>query len=377
MKKIWLSSPDMEGHEIENVIDAFKKNQVFPLGEYVNLFEDKILKSIRLEKGFSLALNSGTSAIHLALKLCGISKDDEVICSSFTFSASANPILYEGGIPVFVDSETETWNMCPKLLEKCIESRISQGKKPKAIILVHLYGMPAKLEEILEVANYYEIPVIEDAAESLGSLYDGRQTGTFGDYGIFSFNGNKIITTSGGGMLITKSEKSRNLALKFATQSREPVIWYEHTQVGYNYRLSNISAAIGVGQLDVLSKRVNKRRKIFETYYEELKHLNGINFQTEPNSKFFSNHWLTALTSESKNMNPTLINFLNQFNIETRPLWKPMHLQPIFKKYLVFSEGNSEMLFNTGICLPSSSLLTEKEQDFVIEKIKEWFLKTH
>lgn len=377
MDKIWLSSPHMEGNEIEFVNDAFEKNHVFPLGEYVNLFEDKILKTIEFQEGFSLALNSGTSAIHLALKLCGVSTGDEVICSTFTFSASANPILYEGGIPVFVDSEIETWNMCPKLLEKCIKHRISKGKKPKAIILVHLYGMPAKLEEILKIANHYEIPLIEDAAESLGSLYDGRQTGTFGDYGIFSFNGNKIITTSGGGMLITKSEKSRNLALKFATQSREPVIWYEHTQVGYNYRLSNISAAIGVGQLDVLSKRVEKRREIFNIYYEALKHLDGITFQIEPNSKYFSNHWLTALTSKSKNLNPTLIDFLNQFNIETRPLWKPMHLQPFFRKYLVFSEGNSEMLFNTGICLPSSSLLTEKDQDFVIQKIKQWYLKTH
>jgi len=376
MNKIWLSSPHMEGNEIEFVKDAFEKNHVFPLGEYVNLLEDKILKTIEFQEGFSLALNSGTSAIHLALKLCGVSTGDEVICSTFTFSASANPILYEGGIPVFVDSEKETWNMCPKLLEKCIKHRISKGKKPKAIILVHLYGMPAKLEEILKIANHYEIPLIEDAAESLGSLYDGRHTGTFGDYGIFSFNGNKIITTSGGGMLISKSEKSRGLALKFATQSREPVIWYEHTQVGYNYRLSNISAAIGVGQLDVLSKRVEKRRQIFKTYQEELKHLDGLKFQSEPNSRYVSNHWLTALTSKNKKMNPTLIDFLNQFNIETRPLWKPMHLQPIFQRYLIFSNGNSEMLFDTGICLPSSSLLTEKDQDFVIEKIKKWYLKT-
>lgn len=377
MKRIWLSSPHMHGHEMNNINDAFSKNHVFPLGEYVNLFESKVLKAIEFEKGYSLALNSGTSAIHLALKLCNISPGDEVICSTFTFSASANPILYEGGIPVFVDSELETWNMCPKLLKQCIENRISAGKKPKAIILVHLYGMPGKLDEILEVAKHFEIPIIEDAAESLGSLYDGQHTGTFGTYGVFSFNGNKIITTSGGGVLITKSEKSRALALKYATQSREPVNWYEHTQVGYNYRLSNISAAIGAGQLDVLSKRVEKRRKIFNYYYESLKHLEGLTFQTEPNSKYFSNHWLTALTSKNKKVNPALIDFLNQFNIETRPLWKPMHLQPIFQKYLVFSEGNSEMLFNTGICLPSSSLLTQEDQDFVIEKIKEWYLKKH
>lgn len=372
MKKIWLSSPHMEGPEIKNVEDAFSKNHVFPLGEYVDLFESKILKTIRFEEGYSVALNSGTSALHLALKLCGIAPGDEVICSSFTFSASANPILYERGVPVFVDSEEETWNMCPILLEQCIQDRLEKGKKPKAIILVHLYGMPAKLKEIMTIANRYEIPIIEDAAESLGSYYNNQSTGTFGTFGIFSFNGNKIITTSGGGMLISKKESSRNLALKYATQSREPVIWYEHTQVGYNYRLSNILAAIGVGQLDVLENRVTKRREIYNNYKNHLGDLPGIEFQTEPSSKYFSNHWLSALTIENEKGVGSLIDYLNSFNIESRPLWKPMHLQPVFKKFDFYSNGISEELFSKGICLPSSSFMKKEEQEFVIKKIREW-----
>lgn len=362
----------MEGHEMNHVQDAFLKNHVFPLGEYVNRFESKILKTIRFEEGYSVALNSGTSALHLALKLCGITPGDEVICSSFTFSASANPILYEGGTPVFIDSEKETWNMCPKLLEQCIKDRIAKGVKPKAIILVHLYGMPAKLDEIMMIANHYNIPVLEDAAESLGSHYDNKYTGTFGTFGIFSFNGNKIITTSGGGMLICKTESSRGLALKYATQSRESVIWYEHTQVGYNYRLSNISAAIGVGQLDVLENRVNKRREIYNNYKSHLGDIPGIEFQTEPSSKYFSNHWLSALTIENEKGVMSLIDYLNNFNIESRPLWKPMHLQPVFKKFDFYSNGTSEKLFSKGICLPSSSLMKTDEQEFVIKKIKEW-----
>lgn len=372
MNKIWLSSPHMEGHEIHYIKDAYDKNHTFPLGEYVNLFESKILETIDFKEGFSVALNSGTSSIHLALKLCNVSPGDEVICSSFTFSASANPILYEGGFPIFVDSEKETWNMCPKLLEECIKDRLGRGKKPKAIILVHLYGMPAKLDEIMTIANHYDIPVIEDAAESLGSYYNGQHTGTFGMFGIFSFNGNKIITTSGGGMLISKTETSRGLALKYATQSKESVIWYEHNQVGYNYRLSNISAAIGVGQLDVLDNRVNKRREIFNNYKNNLGNLAGVEFQTEPDSRYFSNHWLTALTIEKNKGITPLIDYLNKFNIESRPLWKPMHLQPVFKKFDFYSNGTSEELFSKGICLPSSSLMKIEEQELVIKKIKKW-----
>lgn len=372
MNRIWLSSPHMEGHEADYMLDAYSKNHVFPLGEYVNLFESKILKTVGFEHGYSVALNSGTSAIHLALKLCNVSTGDEVICSSFTFSASANPILYENGIPVFVDSEKDTWNMCPKLLEQCIKDRMARGKKPKAIIVVHLYGMPAKITEIMTIANHYKIPVIEDAAESLGSYYNNQHTGTFGSFGIFSFNGNKIITTSGGGILLSKTESSKKLALKYATQSREPVIWYEHTQVGYNYRLSNLSAAIGVGQLDILDKRVNKRREIYNYYKTNLGSLIGFEFHKEPNLKYFSNHWLTALTlMNSKGVN-SLINYLNKSNIEARPLWKPMHLQPVFKKFDFYTNGTSEELFKTGICLPSSSLMTIEEQQLVIEKIKEW-----
>lgn len=377
MNKIWLSSPHMEGHELDYVKDAYAKNHVFPLGEYVDLFESKILNKIKYNEGYCLALNSGTSALHLAIKLCGISPGDEVICSTFTFSASVNPILYEGGIPVFVDSENHTWNMCPILLKKCIKDRILSGKKPKAIILVHLYGMPAKIDEILEIANYYKIPIIEDAAESLGSYYKNKHTGIFGQYGIFSFNGNKIITTSSGGALICKDKRSKNNALKYATQSRERVNWYEHTQIGYNYRLSNISAAIGVGQLDVLKKRVNKRREIFFRYKDELNDLDITNFQLEPNTKFFSNHWLSALTLNEDYNITNLINYLHKHKIESRHLWKPMHLQPFFSNFKLYNNGISEKLFKTGICLPSSSLLSYEDQSFVIKKIKQWYLKKH
>jgi dTDP-4-amino-4,6-dideoxygalactose transaminase len=372
MNKIWLSSPHMDPNGLKYIEDAYNKNHVFPLGEYVDKFESIILNTIKNENAYCLALNSGTSAIHLALKLCNIKKGDEVICSTFTFSASANPILYEGGIPVFVDSEMDTWNMCPILLEKCINERIDLGKKPKAIILVHLYGMPAKIDDIQKISTKYDIPLIEDAAEALGSKYKNIDVGNFGKYSIFSFNGNKIITTSGGGALICKDKKSKLMAFKYATQSRESVIWYEHNQIGYNYRLSNISAAIGIGQIQVLKKRVDKRREIFHRYLNELSEIEGINMQIEPNSDYFSNHWLSTFVFNNGNDIFELINYLNKFNIESRPLWKPMHLQPFFRKYKCYKNGVSEKLFKTGVCLPSSSLLTYEDQSLIIKKIKQW-----
>ena len=376
-RKIWLSSPHMEGHEIEYVIEAYNKNHVFPLGDFVNKFEIKILESVKASQNFCAVLNSGTSAIHLALKLCNVVQGDDVICSTFTFSASVNPILYEGANPIFIDSENETWNMCPVLLEQCIKDRIKLGKKPKAIILVHLYGMPAKLSEIIKIASSYNIPLIEDAAEALGSVFKERSLGTVGDYGIFSFNGNKIITTSGGGALISKTPESKDLALKYATQSREDEIWYEHTQVGYNYRLSNIAAAIGLGQIEVLEKRVNRRREIFQTYFQNLSDIDSISFQLEPNDNYLSNRWLSTFKFNNGENPLSLINFLDKNNIESRPLWKPMHLQPIFFKYKNYLNGVSENLFKNGICLPSSSLLTHEDQQYVIKKIKEWYLSQH
>ena len=366
----------MNGHEIDYAIEAYKNNHVFPLGKYVELFEKKILDIISDEKKlFCTALNSGTSAIHLALKIIGIKKGDEVICSTFTFSASANPIIYEGGTPVFVDSERNTWNMCPDLLKNCILDRIKKGKKPKAIILVHLYGMPSKLSKIIKIADEYNIPIIEDAAEALGSMYNNKYCGTFGKFSIFSFNGNKIITCSGGGALISRSKKHADSAIKYSTQSREKFLHYEHKQIGYNYRLSNILAAIGFGQLEVLNDRVKERRNIFFNYKNELRDFKNVCFQNEPNSNYFSNHWLSAFyISNVKNI-LELINFLNSSNIESRPLWKPMHLQPFFMKYPKYINNVSEELYLKGICLPSSSLLNNEQQNFVVKKIVKWLRK--
>lgn len=366
MQKIWLSTPHMGEHEIDYVNEAFSKNQIFPLGDFINQFESKLLSTINFDKSFSVALNSGTSAIHLALKIIGVKNRDEVICSSFTFSASANPILYEGGIPVFVDSEKDTWNMCPRLLEQCIQDRIARGKKPKAIIVVHLYGMPAKINEIIVIANHYKIPVIEDAAEALGSKFNDEYLGTLGEIGIFSFNGNKIITTSAGGALVSKSKKDSDLALKYATQSREPVLHYQHNQVGYNYRMSNVLAAIGVGQLEVLEDRVSQRRSNFEFYKKKL---NNSSFEfLEELEGNFSNRWLTTMLCNR--FDPIkLIEYLAKKNIETRPLWKPLHLQPFFKKQPKYLNGTSEELYSKGICLPSSSSLTIPELEFVTDNI--------
>ncbi len=358
--RIWLSPPHMEGAEIRYIQDAFLTNWIAPVGPHITAFEKGL--SDYLGGVHCVALNSGTSAIHLALLLCGVKNGDEVICSSLTFAGTCYPIAYLGAQPVFVDSEKDTWNMCPELLKRAIEDRLRlRGKKPAAIIVVHLYGMPARLNEVLKIAREYEIPVIEDAAESLGSRYFGKLTGTCGDLGIFSFNGNKIITTSGGGALVSFNPEFVRTARFLATQARDPAPHYEHSQIGFNYRLSNICAAVGVGQLEVLDNRISRRRAIFEFYKQ---HLNPeVKFQEEPEG-FFSNRWLSVIYTRSRDK---IINGLASFGIEARPVWKPMHLQPVFRQCFAYLSGVAEDLFQNGVCLPSGSSLTETEQAEIVE----------
>ncbi len=369
-EKIWLSSPHIGENELINIQEAFNTNWIAPLGPFVDLFESKLSKL--LSNKHIAAVNSGTSAIHLALILADVQKDDIVICQSFTFSASANPILYLGAIPVFIDSEIDSWNMCPNLLEQAIKKYIKLNKKPKAIIPVHLYGMPAKMEEIILIANKYNIIVIEDSAEALGSYQNNKPCGTFGDFGILSFNGNKIITTSSGGALVSSDIHLINKARFLATQSRDPAPHYQHSHIGYNYRMSNILAAIGVGQLDILENHVNLRRRNFNYYKEKLQNIPGISFQQECNSSF-SNRWLSCIlidTKKSKQINREIIRLaLEKENIESRPLWKPMHLQPIFTNYDFFGNSVSEHLFDTGLCLPSGSNLNVEHLDRVCDII--------
>ncbi|MDL5051581.1 aminotransferase class I/II-fold pyridoxal phosphate-dependent enzyme [Oscillatoria amoena NRMC-F 0135] len=358
--KIWLSAPHMGGEEIRLVQEAFDTNWVSPVGPHLTAFESEL--SAYLGAKDSAALSSGTAAIHLALIILGVQRDDEVICSTFTFAGSCNPIVYVGAKPVFVDSEAMTWNMDPDLLEEAIRDRISKtGRKPKAIILVHLYGMPAQLDRIIAIARNYEIPVIEDAAEALGSEYNGRKLGTFGDIGILSFNGNKIITTSGGGALVSDNVAYVRRARFLATQAREPATHYEHQEIGYNYRLSNVCAAIGRGQLRVLDDRVKKRRANYEFYKER----SGayFRFYDEPQG-CFSNRWLTTpvvTENHGGNVISGIQKRLSEENIECRPLWKPMHLQPVYKGASSYRSGIAETLFHNGICLPSGSSLTTND----------------
>lgn len=369
--KIWLSSPHLGENEFNNVKDVFQSNWIAPLGPYVDLFESKI--SEILNGSHVAALSSGTSAIHLALVLLGVTREDLVICQSFTFSASANPILYQGAIPVFVDSEPDTWNMCPEALETAIKKSISLGKKPKAIIPVHLYGMPAKMNEIIAVAAKYDIPLIEDSAEALGSTYFGKSCGSFGSFGVLSFNGNKIITTSGGGALVSNNSEDIQKAKFLATQARDPAPHYQHSHIGYNYRLSNVLAGIGVGQLEVLNERVSARRENFNYYFNELSEIDGISFLSEP-SGFYSNRWLTCIVVDpNKTKGKTREDIrmsLDIENIESRPLWKPMHMQPIFSGTDYFGGNIAENLFKNGLCIPSGSNLTKSELTRVIDLIK-------
>jgi dTDP-4-amino-4,6-dideoxygalactose transaminase len=367
-QKIWLSSPHMSGREMKYIEQAFAHNQVFPLGPNVAGLEQDLQQLTGLHV---TCLSSGTAAIHLALILLGVSRGDEVICSSLTFSASANPIAYQGATPVFVDSEADTWNMDPALLRSAIADRIRiTGQKPKAIVLVHLYGMPARLRELLAIAQEFDIPVVEDAAEALGSSYEGQPCGAFGTIGIFSFNGNKIITTSGGGALLSSNPDHCKQALFLATQARDPAPHYQHSHIGYNYRMSNISAGIGRGQMEVLSERVSRRREHFFAYRDALAGLAGLDFQSEPSDAFFSNHWLTALTidpTRTGGIDRERVRLaLEQQGIESRPVWKPLHLQPVFAACPAYLNGVSERLFANGLCLPSSSNMTEEERERVV-----------
>ncbi len=369
--KIWLSSPHMGGTEQKYIQEAFDANWVAPLGPNVNGLEDS-LESYLTDNSKVACLVSGTSALHLALILSGVKAGDEVLCQSMTFSASANPITYQGATPVFIDSEKETWNMCPLALEEAIKERITKGRKPKAIIVVHLYGMPAKMDEISAIAERYEIVLIEDAAEALGSSYKGRKCGTFGDFGILSFNGNKIITTSGGGALVCKSEEHKQKAIFLATQARDDAPHYQHSQIGYNYRMSNIVAGIGRGQMEVLDERVSQRRGNHQFYTEMFKDVDGIEVLTEPTNDYFSNHWLSAILIDEQNTGfnrEDLRLKLLEDNIESRPLWKPMHLQPVFTDCPYYGGRVAEILFEKGLCLPSGSNLTDEDRARIKERV--------
>ena len=372
--KIWLSSPHMGGNEMKYVNEAYDTNWIAPLGPNVNGFEEDLQLYLNIKH--VSALSSGTAAIHLALVLLNIKSGDEVLASSFTFSATINPITYVGATPVLIDSENETWNMSPEILEKAIKDRIFKGKKPKAIIVVHLYGMPAKMDKIMAIANKYEIPVIEDAAEALGSKYKEKALGTFGKIGILSFNGNKIITSSGGGALVSDDEELIAKSRFLATQARDNAPHYQHTQVGYNYRMSNIVAGIGRGQMEVIGERVSQRRENFLFYKEIFLDIEEVSLLEEPNTDFYSNFWLTTIvftsTESEKNREDLRLAFEKE-NIEARPLWKPMHMQPVFENYPAYTNGVSEKLFDNGLCLPSGSNLTIEEKERIKKVIKEYF----
>ncbi|SEO49813.1 dTDP-4-amino-4,6-dideoxygalactose transaminase [Flavobacterium sp. CF108] len=363
--KIWLSSPHMGGTEEKYVQEAFDTNWIAPLGPNVNGFE----KDLETYLGSNVqvgALSSGTAAIHLGLILLGVKAGDEVICQSMTFSASANPIMYLGATPVFVDSESDTWNLCPISLENAIIDRISKGKKPKAIIAVHLYGMPYKVVDINNVATKYNIPVLEDSAEALGSYFKNKKCGTFGEIGILSFNGNKIITTSGGGAIVTKKPEVKEKAVFLSTQARDNAPHYQHSEIGYNYRMSNICAGIGRGQMEILDKHIQLRRKMNNFYANYFNNIEGVEVLIEPNDDYFSNHWLSAITidpakSNGKTREDLRVAF-EAANIESRPLWKPMHLQPVFEQYPYYGKKVSEKLFENGLCLPSGSNLSDEDR---------------
>ncbi len=364
----------MGGTERNYVREAFDTNWIAPLGPNVTGFENS-LENYLGDEIFVAALSSGTAALHLALILLGVESGDEVICQSMTFSASANPIVYQGATPVFVDSEADTWNICPQRLEEAILDRIAKGKKPKAIIAVHLYGMPYKVDEINIISKKYKIPVIEDSAEALGSTYKNQKCGTFGDISILSFNGNKIITTSGGGALVTKNKSIKEKAIFLATQARDAAAHYQHTQIGYNYRLSNICAGIGRGQMEVLDKHVGLRREMNLFYKNIFKNSKGVHVFSEPTEDYKSNHWLSCILIEEEKAgfsSHTLRLALEKENIEARPLWKPMHLQPVFSSAPYYGESLSEDLFKNGLCLPSGSNLSTIEKERIKNVLKQF-----
>ena len=375
--KIWLSLAHMSGREQEFIQEAFDTNWVVPLGPNVNAFEHALQDFLIENEGKRVvALSAGTAALHLGLILLGVEPGDEVICQSFTFAASANPIAYLEATPVFVDSEKDTWNMDPVLLEMAIKDRLAKtGRLPKAIIPVHLYGMPVKMGEVMEVANRYGIPVLEDSAEALGSEDKGRKCGTFGEYGVLSFNGNKMITTSGGGALICPNEEKAKRALFYATQAREQAPHYQHEKIGYNYRMSNICAGIGRGQMFVLDEHVARRREIHDLYVKLLNGVKGVKVMCQPEGEDFnSNYWLTCITVEPEEAGFTREDVrlaLDEDNIESRPLWKPMHLQPVFKDAPFYGNGTSERLFEIGLCLPSGPTLTDEDVERVTKVVKQ------
>lgn len=376
-EKIWLSSPHMGGREQTYIQAAFDTNWIAPLGPNVLGMESDLERYLGQDV-FVGALSSGTAAIHLGLILLDVKAGDEVICQSMTFSASANPILYQGGTPVFIDSEPDTWNMCQAALEEAILDRIAKGKKPKAIIAVHLYGMPFKVDEIVAIAEKYQIPLLEDSAEALGSSYKGRKCGTFGAVGVLSFNGNKIITTSGGGAIVVPSKALKERAVFFATQSRDLAPHYQHSEIGYNYRMSNICAGIGRGQMEVLDAHVALRRKAHAFYSEYFAAIEGVTVLKEPTADWFSNHWLTAIVMDEAKIGKSREDLRMAFekeNIESRPLWKPMHLQPVFEKYPYYGNEVSSRLFEQGLCLPSGSNLTDNDY-LRLEKVLNHFFKS-
>jgi len=380
MDRIYLCLAHMSGKEQKYIQEAFDTNWVVPLGPNVNAFEEDLATFVNRTGDVPLskkvvALSAGTAAIHLGLIMLGVGKGDEVICQSFTFAASANPVVYQGATPVFVDSEPETYNMDPQLLEEAIKDRIAKtGKKPKAIIPVYLYGMPARIYEIMEIAKRYEIPVLEDAAEGFGSRYKGQVCGTFGDYGVMSFNGNKMITTSGGGALICPNEESKKRVMFYATQAREPYPYYQHEKIGYNYRMSNICAGIGRGQMTVADEHVKHHQWVHDQYVKRLSGIDGLVVHSAPTSEMEPNYWLSTIRFEDGKHTIDgellpLIEKLSAANIETRPLWKPMHLQPVYKDVPAYVNGISEKLFSCGLCLPSGPYVGEEEIDYIVKNI--------
>jgi dTDP-4-amino-4,6-dideoxygalactose transaminase len=364
-ERIFLSSPHMsdEGYEMQYIKEAFDTNWIAPLGENVNGFENELASKVGSKA--AAALSSGTAAIHLALKAAGVEEGDIVFCQSLTFSATANPIIYQNAIPVFIDSNFETWNMCPEALEEAFK----KYPEVKAVIVVHLYGLSADMDKIVELCKKFNVVLIEDAAESLGTYYKGQHTGTFGDYGVFSFNGNKIITTSGGGMLVSNNEEKIEKVRFWATQSRDQARHYQHSELGFNYRMSNVVAGIGRGQLKILDKRVEKKNYIFNFYKDELGGLEGVEFM--PNNEWNKpNYWLSSMTLSGKVRPIDIFEALEKENIESRPIWKPMHKQPFFEKYEFVGTNVSEYLFENGICLPSDTKITDGDLERVVEIIK-------
>ncbi|MED4651392.1 aminotransferase class I/II-fold pyridoxal phosphate-dependent enzyme [Bacillus pseudomycoides] len=378
-KRIFLSPPHMSGNEQKYVNQAFEQNWIAPLGPNVDAFEHQIAEYIGVKS--AAAVSAGTAAIHLALQLLGVNRDDTVFCSSLTFAASANPIAYQGAEPIFIDSEPDTWNMSPVALEKAFEDAKASGKLPKAVIVVHLFGQSAKMDEIMDVCDKYGVLVVEDSAESLGTIYKGKQTGSFGKFGIFSFNGNKIITTSGGGMLVSNDEVAIQKARFLSTQARDPAVHYEHSHIGYNYRMSNIVAGVGRAQLEVLNNRVQARRDIFTRYKTALGELPGITFMPEFEDAV-PNRWLSTLLIDEKVTGVTYLDVLEALaaqNIEARPVWKPLHRQPVFAGSKYYTHGDtdsiSDKLFSQGLCLPSGSSMTVEDQERVIATVKEVLAK--